>query len=247
MQSSWAPGIVIASAPVRKVIGRSAQVSNGWHRTEKNPTGYCGGESDGELEFMMFAEMDPGVTLMAPQPCEIPFSHDGKLCRHVPDVAVMDRGESTLHEIKSLRQYDKPDVKRRLRAAGRSVESLGWPYFVTLKEDILGDRRYPHVADVWHYFRRNFDDVQRMAVESAVAGGERIAADVVRELASSMGDRAPAFHNLISMAANGSIFIDVEKPIGPASVIRKADPQALPARLLPRRRPADDLPWEVAP
>lgn len=244
--ADWKKGIAISSSPLRKVVRRSSHISNGWHRTGKNPNGFIGGESRGELLFLMFAEMDPNVTAIAPQPCDVPFSHEGRLKRHIPDFAVMERGESHIFEVKSRQQYERHDIQSRLRSAGRTIESLGWPYHVALKDEMLADPRHDAVADLWSYFRPTFDDLQRMAVEQAVASGERIVADVVAELASSMGDRAPSLERVLSMAANGFVYIVFDAPIGEASVIRAADPSALPEPLIPRRRPADDLPWNVA-
>lgn len=245
MKVTWAPGIPISAVPLRKVVRRSSAITNGWHRTSKNPMGFCAGESRGELDFMMFAEMDPNVTAVMPQPCVIPFSDGARLRRHFPDFAVMERSESIIFEAKSRRQYLKPDLQRRLRAAARSVEARNWPYFVALREDILEDPRYPNVLDVWRRFRPSFTPIQRMAVEEAIGIGERRIADVVAGL-SHMGDAAPALKDVLSLAANGHVFIDVTNPIGDASLVRVADRRALPDRLLPRRRPADDLPWEQA-
>lgn len=246
MTVNWKPGITISSTPLRKVVGRSSPITNGWGRTNKNPIGYCGGESPGELEFLMYAEMDPNVTVIMPQACIVPYSHEGKLRRHCPDFAIIERCESLIFEIKSRRQFDKPDVHSKLRSAARSIESVGWPYFVTLKEDILTDRRYPNVFDLWRWFRPTFDDIQRMAIEESVSKGERVVADVVRELDASMGNRAPSVERILSLAANGGIFIDLDSPVGAGSVIRAADPASLPEPLIPRRRLAHEPAPQVA-
>lgn len=243
----WASGIIISDVPVRKVVGRSSPITNGWARSNKVPQGFCAGESKGELEFVMFAEMDPNITAIRPQPCEVPFTHDDKACIHIPDFAVVERGESHLLEVKSLRQWEKIDLKRRLRSAGRSIEARGWNYHVVIKEDMLSDRRLPQIQAVWRWFRPTYNVIQRLAVEAQVEAGPRLIADVITQLDGTMGENALKFEDILSMAANGAIFIDLDNPIGPETIIRFADEMALPPPLIPRRRPADELPWEVHP
>lgn len=246
MAIEWAPGIAISDVPLRKVVRRSSAINNGWDRTNKNPNGFCGGESNGELEFMMVANMDPNVTVIRPQPCTEPFWHDGKRRHMTPDFAIIECADSLLFEVKSRRQYAKPHLAERLAAFGAMIEARGWPFFVTLKEDILDDPRYPNVRDVWRRFRPSFNDQQRMAVQDTVWTRERSIADVLAEITSSMGGHAPRFEDVLSLAANGHIFIDLDTPIGIGSIIRAADREALPRSLLPRRRPADDLALEAA-
>ncbi len=242
MQADWAPGISISSVPLRKVVRRSSAITNGWERTTKNPIGYCAGESRGELYFTMLANIDPNVTAIMPQPCTEPFLDEtGRLRRMTPDFAVIERGDSILFEVKSERQYRKAGMVERLAAFGAAIEARGWPFHVTLKEDILSDPRHPNVLDVWRRLRPSFTHLQKLAVENAVGTCERLIADVLRDLAASMGGEAPKLENIVSLAANGLIFIDMEAPIGEESVIRAADQAALPAPLLPRRRPADDI------
>lgn len=241
--SEWAPGLTISKTPIRKVIGRSSSVTNGWHRTSKNPFGFCSGESIGELEFLMFADMDPGISLVHPQPTKIRLHHDGRLAHHIPDFAVMERGESIIYEVKSERQYSRPELRARLASAAAAVEAVGWQYYVVLKQDILNDPRYRNVCDVWRRFRRAYDGIQLMAVQNAVMSGERKIADVLTEVNRTVP--STTLETVLSLAANAAVFIDFDAPIGLESRIRWPDPAALPPPLLPRRCPADDLIAEV--
>jgi hypothetical protein len=214
----WTPGIEISMEPLRQVIGRSSQINNGWHRTNKHPKGYLPGESRPELAlFLVLAEMDPNITVVAAQPAEIPFSHDGKACRHFPDYAVIEAGESVLYEVKTARKYAEREVVRRLSGACRSVEARGWSYFVAIDTEM----------------------------KRAVGSGEKPIADIVSAL-SGMGDEAPTLHTVLSLAANARLFIDLTRPIGRESLVRRADPEAMPEPLLPRRRPIEDLDRELA-
>lgn len=183
---NWASGIIISDTPVRKVVGRSSPNTNGWARSNKAPQGFCAGESMGELEFVMFAEMDPNITAIRPQPSEIPFTHDDKACVHIPDFAVLERGESHIFEVKSLRQWEKLDLKRRLRSAGRSIEVRGWDYHVVLREDLRSDPRFPQIQAVWRRFLPTYNVIQRLAVESQLEAGPRVIADVIKQLDRTM-------------------------------------------------------------
>ncbi len=229
--------------PIRKVIGRSSCVTNGWHRTSKNPFGFCSGESIGELDFLMFADMDPGITLIHPQPTKITLLHEGKLAHHIPDFAVMERGESIIFEVKSERQYARQDVRVRLASAAAAVEAVEWQYYVVLRQDILRDARYRNVYDVWRRFRPAFDAKQLMAVQNTVMSSERRIADVLTEV--NRTNPSITLETVLSLAANAAVFIDFDAPIGLESLVRWPDPAALPPPLLPRRHPADDLLAEV--
>ena len=237
--AEWAPGLNISKTPIRKVIGRSSSVTNGWHRTAKNPFGFCSGESIGELEFLIFADMDPGITLIHPQPTKITLLHNGKPAHHIPDFAVIERGESIIYEVKSDRQYGRQELMARLACAAAAVEADGWQYYVVLKQDVLKDPRYRNVYDVWRRSRPAFDARQLMAVQSAVMSGERKIADVLTEVRRT--NPSTTLETILSLAANSAVFIDFNAPIGLESLIRWPDTAALPPPLLPRRHPADDL------
>lgn len=242
---SWAPGIDISMTPLRKVVGRSSQINNGWHRTNKHPSGYLPAESRPELAlFLVLAEMDPNVTLIVAQACEISFGHDGRPCRHFPDYGVLEAGESVLYEVKTARKYRYPEVRRRLASAGVSIEARGWPYFVALDDDMRDAPHFRHAETLWRRHRPIFTELQRLAVERTLGTAELTIADVVADLAAD--DNAPSVEQVLSLAANGRIFIDLTRPVGRGSVIRRADPQGMPEPLLPRRRPAEDLDLEQA-
>lgn len=232
--------------PMRKVIGRSSQINNGWHRTNKHPLGDLPGESRPELAlFQVLAEMDPNITVIAAQPTEVGFGHGGKPCSHFPDYAVIEAGESVLYEVKTTRKYAELEIRRRLAAAGLSVEACSWSYFVALDGEMRGDKRFKPAEDLWRRHRPIFTNLQRLAVERSVGAGERPIADVVSDL-SDMADDVPTVQTVLSLAANARLFIDLSRPVGRGSLVRRADPQAMPKPLLPRRRPAEDLQKELA-
>ncbi len=231
--------------PLRNVVNRSSQINNGWHRTNKHPSGYLPAESRPELAlFLVLAEMDPNITLIAAQACEIGFGHDRKACRHFPDYAVLEAGESVLYEIKTARKYADRELRRRLASAGASIEARGWPYFVALDDEMRDAPNFAHAEDLWRRHRPIFTDLQHLAVQRALGTAERTIADVLADLAGD--DNAPSVEQVLSLAANARIFIDLTLPVGRGSIIRRADPDAMPEPLLPRRRPIEDLELEQA-
>ena len=72
-----------------------------------------------------------------------------------------------------------------------------------------------------------------------IGTGERPIADIVAELAGS--NAAPSVEQVLSLAANGRIFIDLTHPVDRGSLVRRADLKAMPDPLLPRRHPGEDL------
>ena len=244
MTALWPPGLEISLEPLRAVISRSSAISNGTFRTNKHPSGVCtysAAESDNELLFLMYAEMDPNVTHVATQPTRL-FGHvDGKAFTHIPDFAVLfvDR-QAELQEVKSDRAYAKSSVRRRLASAARHAEANGWQYYVATSSDLRNDPRRENVDDLWRRHRRIYTTAHKLAVESLLMSRDMIAADVLSILGSRMGVNAPNLQQLLSLAANGAIFINLEWPVGEESILRFPDPKALPPRLLPTRRPADD-------
>lgn len=241
----WAVGIEISMVPLRKVVGRSSQVNNGWHRTNMHPSGCLPAESRPELAlFLVLAEMDPNVTLVTAQPAKIAFAHDGKLCHHFPDYAVLEGGESALYEIKTARKYGQLDVRRRLASAERSIRAAGWPYFIALDTDMRSDPRFGPAEDLWRRHRPIFTDLQRLAVERVVGTGEMAIADIVTALKDT--DQAVSVEQVLSLAANARLFIGLDQPVGRGSIVRRADTSAMPEPLLPRRSPIEDLEQENA-
>lgn len=245
MAAAWPPGLEISGTPLRRVISRSSAISNGTFRTNKHPAGVCtyaAGESDNELLFLMFAEMDPNVTHVAAQPTALFGEADGKRFSHIPDFAVLlVGGKGEIQEVKSDRAYKKSTVRRRLLEAARHAEANGWQYHVATASDLRTDPRRENIADLWRRHRRIYTAAQQMAVASLLMKRDMIAADLVRALERRMGTAAPTLQQLLSLAANGAIFINLEGPVGEESLLRFPDPKALPPRLLPTRRPADDL------
>jgi hypothetical protein len=183
--------------------------------------------------------MDPNVTLVTAQPTKVRFDHDRKVCHHFPDYAVIEAGECVLYEVKTRRKYSDMEVVRRLASAERSIEAAGWPYFVALDTDMRNDPHFAQAESLWRRHRPIFTELQRLAVERVIGSRERVIADVVSSLAQT--DQAVSIEQVLSLAANGRLFIDMIEPIGRASIVRRADPSAMPAPLLPRRSPVEDL------
>ncbi|MCU6455433.1 hypothetical protein LPN01_15230 [Sphingomonas sp. A2-49] len=238
---SWPDGPEISHVPLRKVISRASHISNGRFRSYKHPTSdvaMIDAESDGELLFLRFAEMDPNVEAIVSQPTRLVPHVEGVAFDHVPDFALIADGRAQIHEVKSGRWYDDPMVRSRLVAAAEYVE--GWPdwdYLVAPSSSLYDHPKLAAVTDLWRRHRRIWTKLQRRAILDHLVRRDAIIADVAAALAIPMGDHAPSERHILSLAAGGQIFINLDHPVGPTSMIRFPDQQALPPTLLPSIRP----------
>lgn len=259
MKFSWPAGLTISDEPVRQMVGRSSQTVDGYFRTNKRPIRdgdelFVGeavatvGDSTHEHQFLIFAELDPNVIAIAPQPVWITFEFQGKTARHAPDYAVvLAADDPEIVECKGLRSWRDSNLRDRLSAAARHVESAGWSYNLALDHDMREDPRLEAIDDLWRRHRPTFHPLHELAAADILAKrSEMPIADLMKEMEERMGTAKPAFEQILSLAANGRIFIGLDRPVGRDSLIRYADRAALPERLIPRRRTTDPLPLDEA-
>lgn len=258
MSFAWPAGFTISDEPVRQMVGRSSQTVDGYFRTNKRPVRdgddlvvgepvETVGDSPHEHLFLIFAEMDPNVEAVAPQPTWLQFEHDGRATRHAPDYAIVIGGQGELIECKGLRSWRDADLRARLTSAARHVDSGGWRYRMALDADMRDDPRREAIEDLWRRHRPIFHPLHEMAVTDVLSkASEMRIADLLKSVEQRMGTAAPSLHQVLSLAANARIFIDLRHPIGIGSLVRFADRSALPDRLIPDRQTTDPLPMDVA-
>lgn len=258
MNFAWPAGFTIADEPVRQMVGRSSQTVDGYFRTNKRPVRdgaelvvgeatHTVGDSPHEHTFLILAEMDPNVQAVAPQPAWLTFEHAGRATRHAPDYAIVVGGQGELVECKGLRSWRDPELRARLTSAARHVSSSGWRYRMALDIDMRDDPRREAAEDLWRRHRPIFHPLHEMAVTDILSKGpEMPIADLLKSVERRMGTAAPSLHQVLSLAANARIFIDLRRPIGVGSLVRFADRSALPDRLIPDRLTTDPLPMDVA-
>jgi hypothetical protein len=237
----WPQGPRISNLPIRRMRRRSKINSDGCHRSRKHPLSdlaMIDADSDAELDFLMFAEVDPCVTFIVAQPTRLTFAHDGRIVSHLPDFAILRGARAEIVEVKGARAVTQSKVSALLEAAHTHVENWSeWSYVATSTTMLLADPCRPAVEALWRHLRRNFDDRQLRAVLDTLSRAPRPIADVVCALAPY--PNAPSQDQILSMAATNSIWIDFCTPIGPQSLVRHPDPQALPDSILPCCAPGD--------
>jgi hypothetical protein len=246
----WPAGLDISNVPLRKVVTRACAHTNGTSRTHKHPdheVTFIPGDSPNELLFIRFAEVDPNVIAIAAQPTRVVGRDASGTFSHIPDFALVVRGEGEIVEVKSDKSYAQTETRERLTAAAEYVDSTGWTYFVALRSDLFEHPLVDRVQDLWRECRRPYSALQRLAVRDLLHKNPMCIADVRRRLEPRLGSKTPSFEVVLSLAARGEVFIDLSAPIGEHSTIRYPDEQAMPPILLPRRRPGSDpYPTEAA-
>lgn len=234
--------IRISTTPVRKVIRRSSAISNGTFRTYKHPSkaaAFVPGESNNELAFLRFAEMDPSVTLILAQPTVLEATHEGKIVFHVPDYAIRLSGRRTFVEAKGARAFADPKLRRRLDAFALAAARGGWDYLVVVGTDLMNSAAWRHVDSLWRSHRRIYDEAQLVAVTNLLHSRAMPIGEAVDILRASMADAAPEARHILSMAAGNRILIDVEQvtSVGTDSVVRLLTANNRPATFIPFVKP----------
>jgi hypothetical protein len=237
----WPNGPRISNLPIRKMMLQSKVNNDGYQRSYKHPLdeiAMIDGDSDNELDFLMFAEVDPTVSFIISQPTKITFAIEDRIVSHVPDYALIRAGAAEIHEIKSSFNLGRPDIRSKVIAASRHIDNWSdWSYFVTSSESLRKSPLRKSITDLWRHHRRNYSDLLLQGVLDILKQGPALAADICSAIGAH--HESMPITQLLSMAAGCRIFIDLEGPVGPSSVLRYPDQLALPNSLLPCLRPTE--------
>jgi hypothetical protein len=105
------------------MVGRSSQTVDGYFRTNKSPirngdelfvgeaVATVGGAAHEHL-FLIFAELDPNVVVIAPQPAWITFEFQDKTARHAPDYAVVLAGGVELSQKLDIKSATHDEIRQ---------------------------------------------------------------------------------------------------------------------------------------
>ena len=125
-----------------------------WHRGQAHYSGLywsatTGGhvayESRLELARMLLADFAPAVEWIVAQPFLVEADAGGKVRRHVPDIALIDReGAITIVNVKPADRLDDPKVAATFEWAGQAFRARGWHHEVWTgaPEVLLGNVRF---------------------------------------------------------------------------------------------------------
>ena len=240
-RAPWPGGLSISDIPLRREVRRG----------NPNPAGHILSAKMGrklqyispnERAFLLLCEIDPNVIRIADRPIESCVTLNGKDDRHFPDYAVLSGGMVEIHEVKSDEIYfNDQSLISRLSRHARALEDQGAIYSVALRSEIMAEPQYEWAARLWPFSTHRITREAADAVLMTVQSGPIIVADLMSSLSRSLGPNAPSRGSVLGMAARGEIFSDLNGPVGIETVVRPYDPAAMPARLLPIRRPIDDL------
>jgi len=243
----WPEGLPISLKPLRRVIGRSSVICNGWHRTTKHPMGYLPGESEIELIVLMFAEMDPNVTKIAAQPVKIiTDDQNGNIFGHFPDYAMIIADAGVIVEAKPDKQAAKPKIISRLRSAAAHAEWCGYDYRLALRNEMVSDPRYGSIEAVWRYSSEEISSLLIRAVSSILRHNPSTIGDLISSISKISGLHDTTYEQVLAIIANGHAFFDYDCEIGLDAKVRFPDRRALPSSLIPNRRPSDPVGEEWA-
>jgi len=97
----------------------------------------CNYRSSWEKEFMELLDNDPRVEAWNYEPLTIPYIHEGKTHRYIPDFLVVIDGKDVLVEVKPPSLTDTKMNEAKRQAASDFCQKNGWKYQVWNPESVL--------------------------------------------------------------------------------------------------------------
>ncbi len=134
------PGGFPPFSPVRDVVRRShgGYVSL-FFSTKSDVPIEC--ESLLELDTVRILEVDPTVTRIVHQPCELFWTLDGVKKRHVPDFGIHQRGRRAIIEVKHSSAFRDRELGLRTRKVKKKLRERGIAYQVLTERFVRAQPR----------------------------------------------------------------------------------------------------------
>ncbi|GGD56419.1 hypothetical protein GCM10010990_02050 [Croceicoccus mobilis] len=188
-------------------------------------------ESSHERNFLLLCDLDPNVTEVYSQP----FEWRGWLLNanrvHYPDFAIVVEGRGEVHEVKTIEELRKKE-KHEVRLGWTEwAEEQGIPYSVVTEGSITADL-IKRAETLLRYAKPIFEDIAALHVATALEAGPL----TIDSLLGKMASHDLQFHQVLSMAYNERVFIDLSTDVSRHSVIRYPDRGNLPPRIVPFTR-----------
>lgn len=202
----------------RRVVSRSRSRPTGKYPSWKMAR-MVQWESHNELNAYRLLDASPLVKSFREQPAEIRYVLDGEERRHYPDTLVELQDSKEFWEIKPRREAFSPDVVRRTELLTHTLPGKGYAYRMVLAEDLARQPRLDNVLTILKFGRPAIDPVDRERVRVAFShGGELTWNDAI---SSERGRNA---RNVVCrLLLEGALVLDIEQPLGPATVLRWVD------------------------
>ncbi|NBW06527.1 MAG: hypothetical protein EBR82_00700 [Caulobacteraceae bacterium] len=124
----------ISAAITQRYLDGGFEWSTGQYTSSKTGA-TCNYRSSWEAELMELLDRDPRVEMWHYEPLTIPYIHEGKTRRYIPDFLVVLDGQDVLVEVKppSLTDTEMNALKRQ--AAMEFCDKNGWRYLVWSPEN----------------------------------------------------------------------------------------------------------------
>ena len=117
----------ISAAITQRYLDGGFEWSTGQHTSPK--TGVtCNYRSSWEKEFMELLDSDPRVETWSYEPLSIPYVHEGKTRRYIPDFLVLLDGTDVLVEVKPPPLIVTGMNEAKMQAAQEFCQRNGWKY-----------------------------------------------------------------------------------------------------------------------
>ncbi|RYB02118.1 hypothetical protein [Lichenibacterium ramalinae] len=230
-------GLSKGALPVRVIPRRSGRPTMpGRFPTKKGTLDSLRGETNLEMDGFGHFEVNPRCRLMAAQPHRLHFEEHvpgrgTKIRTYVPDLAIrMDDGRVAVVDFKLAKYAMLPKWKARADVLTRCYADRG-AVFSTVTSDVL--RIEPRASNVRVMLQRrpwHMDAEAEAAVDAAIAilGLPATVAAIAAKAALSQPhphtDRA--FSRIVEMAILGLVTLELDKRLGPGTVVGSAPARA---------------------
>lgn len=179
-------------------------------------------ESMNEYAFYQLCEVDTRVVDYRAQPFRFELVVDGVRRIYIPDCArMLDDGAIEIVELKGDdRQLRDPDYRSKLEGAEALCDLLGWRFKIITRDRLLADPVLrANVLMVEQDRMARFDDTHVYAALEAIdAGGGEAAFQAVADQVAAHPLGAALVR---AMMAARVVQIDLSRPLGPTSTVRR--------------------------
>ena len=117
----------ISAAVTQRYLDGGFEWSRGQYTSSKTGAA-CNYRSSWEREFMELLDSDPRVETWRYEPLSIPYIHEGKTRRYIPDFLIVLSGEDVMVEVKPQPLTDIGLNETKRRAAEDFCQRNGWRY-----------------------------------------------------------------------------------------------------------------------
>lgn len=181
-------------------------------------------ESTNELNAYRLLDANPAALAYHEQPLTITYKLNGEIHKHYPDTMVQWGDSRELWEIKEASDASRPEVAARTRLMEDALPQLGFAYRIVLAEDLAKEPRLSNVLSVLRFGRAPVPDLETERLRQTFAVAQEITWGEVLDGALGKYGR----NYVCRLVLEGKLFVDLERPVTPNSIISWVAASALP-------------------